>query len=125
MLSSNGHDAHNKGTVNVHTTMSVQLINLPTGDKLKEMTEYLCDRFEFSVKARTNQIDAKYQRWLKNYAGEPLEKTRTTPFLKASNFMPQLIRMHTDILVARMYGLLMAAKPFWNPKVFNDDFPHE
>jgi hypothetical protein len=106
--------------------MSVQIINLPlVADRQKEMVEYLCEKFEASVKARINQVDSKYRRWLQNYAGEPLEKVRTTPFLKASNFMPQLIRMHTDILVARMYGLLMAAKPFWNPKVFNDDFPWE
>jgi hypothetical protein len=104
--------------------MPVQIINLPLNDdRLKELVGYLVEKFDFSVKARTNQVDGKYTRWLQNYAGEPQTKVRTTPFLKASNFMPQLIRMHTDILVARMYGLLLAAKPFWNPKVFDDNFP--
>jgi hypothetical protein len=107
--------------------MAIQLINLPiattAGDKQREIVGYLCEKFEASVKARTNQVDSMYTRWQNNYAAQPVQKTRTTPFLKASNFMPQLIRMHTDILVARMYGLLLAAKPFWNPKVFDENFP--
>lgn len=106
--------------------MPVTLLNLPLNmDKKKEVVGYLTKMFDASVLARMNQVDGKQTRWMKNYAGEPAQKTRTTPFLKASNFMPQLIRMHTDILVARMYGLLMAAKPFWNPKVMDDEFPWE
>jgi len=103
-----------------------ELIKLPlTNDRIAELVGYLRKIFDASVTARRNQVDAKQTRWMRNYAGEPMEKTRTTPFLKASNFMPQLIRMHSDILVARLYGLLMAAKPFWNPKVMDDNFPHE
>lgn len=96
-----------------------------SGEKAVELGNWLCKTFEFAVTARQNQIDAKYKRWVDNYAGKPLQETRTTPFYKASNFVPQLIRMHTDILAARLIGLLFGTRPFWRPKSFLAEMPHE
>jgi hypothetical protein len=62
-----------------------------------------------------------YQRWLDNYAGKPLQSIRTTPFYKASNFVPQLIRMHTDILSSRILNFIFGTKPLWRPKTFISD----
>jgi hypothetical protein len=94
-------------------------------EKKRELQKYLLEKFDASVKARLNQIEDKYKRWMDNYSGKPFEEVRTTPFYRASNFVPQLIRMHTDILSARIYGLLMSAKPFWKPKSLIDPLPHE
>jgi hypothetical protein len=94
-------------------------------DKKKEAIGYLYDKFWQSVTARTNQVDQKYLKWIKNYDAQPKEATRTTPFFGASNFMPQLIRMHTDILSARLTGLIFSAKPMWKPKAFSREVPHD
>lgn len=85
-------------------------------EKLQALQNYCCDKFWKTVEARNNQVQGMYQRWLDNYAGKPLQATRTTPFYKASNFVPQLIRMHTDILSARMLGLIFGTKPLWKPR---------
>jgi hypothetical protein len=93
----------------------IEVQGLPP-DKKKELAGYLTTKFRQAVESRTNQIDGKYRRWVDNYMGKPLEKIRTTPFYKASNFVPQLIRMHTDILTARELGLIFGTKPFWRPR---------
>src|SRR5258708_38400687 len=86
--------------------------------KLQALQNYCCDKFWASVQARNNQVQGMYQRWLDNYTGKPLQSIRTTPFYKASNFVPQLIRMHTDILSSRMLNFIFATKPLWRPKTF-------
>jgi len=93
--------------------------------KLQALQNYCCDKFWATVNARNNQVQGMYQRWLDNYAGKPLQAIRTTPFYKASNFVPQLIRMHTDILSARMLGLIFGTKPFWKPRTFIGQLPNE
>ena len=106
--------------------MAFEIIDIPLPpDKKKELAGYLCDKFEASVKARRNQLDDKYKRWMDNYSAKPFEDVRTTPFYRASNFVPQLIRMHTDIAAARVYGILMACKPFWNPTTLVDPLDHQ
>jgi len=100
----------------------VPLRNIPDA-KLQALQNYCCDKFWASVAARNNQVQGMYQRWLDNYAGKPLQAIRTTPFYKASNFVPQLIRMHTDILSARMLGLIFGTKPFWKPRTFIGQLP--
>jgi hypothetical protein len=81
-----------------------------------QLVKQLTDVLQNCITARSNQIDSKYTRWMDNYSAKPLEAVRTTPYYRASNFVPQLIRMHTDILSARIYGLIIATKPMWNPK---------
>lgn len=106
--------------------MPIQLMGLPLGpDAKKTLVGFLREKFRFGVQARTDQIESDLTRWMENYAGKPQQETRTTPFLHASNFVPQLIRMHTDILVARLYGLMVAAKPFWHPSCLMEEMPHE
>jgi hypothetical protein len=102
----------------------VPLRNVPAS-KLEALQNYCCDKFWASVYARNNQVQGMYQRWLDNYAGKPLQAIRTTPFYKASNFVPQLIRMHTDILSARILGLIFSTKPLWRPRTFVGDVPAE
>lgn len=101
------------------------LIALNLGpDRQRELVSSLARDFHACVKARYNQVDSKYTRWTDNYSGKPLEAIRTTPFYRASNFVPQLIRMHTDILSARIYGLILATKPMWRPQALMS-MPHE
>jgi len=93
-----------------------QLVELTlSDDKIVDIIAYLSDKLQQTVKARSTQIDENYRRWQDNYSAKPKEKVRTTPWLGASNFIPQLIRMHTDILAARIYSFLVAPKPFWRP----------
>jgi hypothetical protein len=104
----------------------VPTIPLPLNDDKKaELVGYLINSFDPVVKARTNQIESKYTRWMDNYSGKPLEAIRTTPFYRASNFVPQLIRMHTDILSARIFGLIVATKPMWRPSALVEGMTHE
>jgi hypothetical protein len=84
-------------------------------DKQQELTNYLLDRFRKAVDSRKLQMDDKYRRWLDNYSAKPHEAVRTAPWYRASNFVPQLIRMHCDILTARMMGVIFGVKPFWKP----------
>src|SRR6516164_3762125 len=94
--------------------MAFRLIPLQLSDERKGMlVGDLTRDWTAAVTARTTQLDSKYTRWMDNYSGKPLEAIRTTPFYRASNFIPQLIRMHTDILSARIYGLIIATHPMW------------
>lgn len=94
-----------------------------SNEKLDALQNYCVDKFWKSVEARNNQVQGMYQRWLDNYAGKPQQAIRTTPFYRASNFVPQLIRMHTDILSARILGLIFGTKPLWRPKTFLNQVP--
>jgi hypothetical protein len=100
--------------------MPVPLVQLRgvSDEKLQALQNYCCDKFWQSVQTRNNQVSGMYQRWLDNYAGKPLQPIRTTPFYKASNFVPQLIRMHTDISASRILNFIFATKPLWKPKTF-------
>lgn len=93
-----------------------------TGQKAT-VARYLNETFVRAVQARAVQIDEKYRQWLKNYEAEPKQRVRSRPFVGASNFVPQLIRMHTDILAARTTGLIAATRPMWRPTTFRDDEP--
>src|SRR5262245_59595787 len=101
------------------------LVPLPISlDKKRELIKYLCDKFRYAVTSRTNQVDGKYKRWMDIYAGKPKEAQRSTPWPNASNFIPQVTRMHTDIMAARVIGLMFGTKPFWRPETFFE-VPHE
>jgi hypothetical protein len=103
-----------------------RVIPLPlTDDKKGELVGFLTKVFEKAVAARSTQIDSKYTRWMDNYSGKPLEAIRTTPFYRAANFVPQLIRMHTDILSARIFGLIVATKPMWRIATLIEGLKHE
>jgi hypothetical protein len=93
-------------------------------DRKSDLVGYLTKVFSDCVTARRTQIDSKYSRWMDNYSGKPLEAIRTTPFYRASNFIPQLIRMHTDILSARVFGIILGTRPTWEPRSLIE-MPHE
>lgn len=96
-----------------------------SNERKREISKYLNKRFSDSVTARSNQVDVKLKNWIDNYEAKPKVQVRTTPFYNASNFVPALIRMHSDILHARIYGFLYGTKPFWRPKVFSTKIKHE
>jgi hypothetical protein len=102
----------------------VPVIGVPP-DKLREIQKYLVDCFRNAHTARGQQIDSDYGRWLDNYNAKPAQEVRSTPWVGASNFIPQLTRMHTDILAARIYGVMFGTKDFWRVKTFNQPFKHE
>lgn len=106
--------------------MPFEIIKVPlTPDIQKSLIDFLYEKFQSSLKARSNQVDNSYKKWLDNYNAKPAEEIRSTPFYNASNFIPQLIRMHTDILTARIVGILFGTKPFWKPTAILGDAPHE
>lgn len=94
-------------------------------DARTNLVKWACNTFRKSVESRSQQIDSDYRRWVDNYAAKPAQAIRTIPFYKASNFVPQLIRMHTDILAARQIGLLFGTRPFWMPKTFNSNIQND
>src|SRR4029077_3799707 len=104
-----------------NTTIPLSL----SADRKATLVGYLIDVFGKVVQARATQIDSKYTRWMDNYSGKPLETIRTTPFYRASNFVPQLIRMHTDILSSRIFGLILATKPTWRVASLIEGMKHE
>src|SRR5215831_1771999 len=104
---------------------AIQDVDLPE-DKLAELASELIEKFKLAQTARATQIDEKAVRWEKNYDGIPAQQVRTVPFNRASNFMPQLSRMHADILGARLLGFLFATKPYWVVKtLLKDELQHE
>ena len=107
--------------------MALTIVNVTSisPDRKAEIVGYLKEKFEATVKARSTQIDQNYQRWIDNYAAKPLEQVRTTPFYRASNFVPRLIGTLTDILSARLTGIIWAPKPFWKPRTLLGQLPHE
>lgn len=94
-------------------------------DRKTTLMGYLCEKFWQVKAARQNQVDGSYTRWMANYDGKPKEEVRSTPFYNASNFVPQLIRMHVDILTARVVGMVFGTTPFWKPSSLLGDIPHE
>src|SRR5215831_10569034 len=100
-------------------------VDLPE-DRRRELAAELIEKFKLVQTARSSQIDEKAVRWEKNYDGIPAQATRTVPFQRASNFMPQLIRMLIDILGARLLGFLYQTKPFWVIRsLLKDELEHE
>jgi hypothetical protein len=105
--------------------LNVQELKLGT-EPLTALAGYLQEKFAMVLKARLTQIDDKAANWQRNYDALPAQTTRTTPFYRASNFMPHLIRMHSDILAARTTGILFGTRPFWRVKTLMDNMlPHE
>ena len=90
-------------------------------DTKETLASYLISKFSHSLKARKDAVDNHYRRWEENYLAKPKVAIRTTPFYNASNFVPQLIRMSTDIMHARLMGLLFAPKPFMKPRFLTPD----
>lgn len=88
-----------------------------------EIMRMLYQAFRATVNARSAQVDGNYERWQKNYDAIPKQRVRSQPFNGASNFIPQLIRMHTDILSARVVGIIQATRPLWKPNTFRQDVP--
>ncbi len=100
-------------------------LDLPP-DKLDELANMLLEKFNLVKTARSTQVDDKAVNWQKNYDAMPAQEVRTVPFYRASNFMPHLIRMHSDILGARVLGILFGTKPFWMIKsLMRDAVKHE
>lgn len=100
---------------------------VPLGpDQMGDLAKMLCEKWSMSKDARSTQVDGMLERWEKNYAGTPQQEVRSIPFYRASNFMPQLVRMHTDILSARVLGIIFGTRPFWVPKTaLNVAIPHQ
>lgn len=99
-------------------------LNLQQGQG-QRIISMLIECFRNSVTARSGQIEDDYKRWNNNYEAVPKQKVRSQPFAGASNFMPHLIQMHTDILSARVTGIIAATRPMWMPTTFRDDVPPE
>lgn len=95
--------------------MADLLIARPTlsNDKREELRKYLLDRWRRSVAGRAVQVDTDYARWAKAYSGVPLEKERTVPFYKSSNYVVKLIRIYVDTFVARTLNIIFATKPLY------------
>lgn len=82
-------------------------------DKREELRKYLVDRWTRALQGRQTQVDTDYARWAKAYAGVPLEKERTVPFYKSSNYVVKLIRIYIDTFVARTLNVIFATKPLY------------
>jgi hypothetical protein len=105
--------------------LNVQDVPFST-DQLKDLAGYLQEKFAMVVRSRQTQIDDKAANWQRNYDAIPAQLVRTVPYYRASNFMPHLIRMHTDILGARILGILFGTHPFWMVKsLLDQDEPVE
>lgn len=102
--------------------MNIVAVNWTPAEK-DRCSRYLNETFSNAVRSRATQIDERYRQWLLNYDAVPKQRVRSRPFQNASNFVPQLIRMHTDILAARVTGLIAATRPMWRPTTFRDDEP--
>lgn len=104
---------------------AVKQLDLPP-DKKSDLVRMLLEKFQLVLRARSTQVDDKALRWQKNYDAIPAQEVRTVPFVRAANFMPGLIRMHSDILGARILGIIFGTHPFWKVStVLNGVLPAE
>jgi hypothetical protein len=104
--------------------LPIKPLDLPP-DKMTELAKMLIEKFALCKRARQSQIDDKYNNWQRNYDALPAQETRTVPYYRASNFMPHLIRMHSDILAARIIGFMISTKPFWRVRsILRDAIDH-
>src|SRR5580765_4195075 len=95
-------------------------------NKYQALSAFLNGKLQKTIEARNVQIEAKMTQWESNYQGIPKQQgTRTTPFIGAANFVPGLIRMHVDIMHARLQGLIWGVKPFWRPTFWSTQIKHE
>ncbi len=83
-------------------------------ERRKELTDYLMNRYQQAVDARSDQIDEAYARWDRNYRGEPREKKRTLPWYNSSNFVVKLIRIYVDTFIARTLNIIFATRPLYS-----------
>lgn len=82
-------------------------------DRHSELKRYLGEMWDRALRGRQDQVDSDYTRWSKLYSGVPVEKERSVPFYKASNFVVKLIRIYLDTFVARTLNILFATKPLY------------
>lgn len=82
-------------------------------EKLRELKEYLSVQWQRARDGRTTQVDDQYRKWSQAYEGVPLEKERSVPFYKASNFVVKLIRIYVDTFVARTLNVIHATQPLF------------
>lgn len=80
-------------------------------DLRDEITRYLSVHWKRALDGRQQQVDSDYARWDKAYRAIPREKTRSMPWLNASNIVVPLIRIHLDTFLARTLGSIFSTQP--------------
>ena len=91
-----------------------------TPDKETELKRALADYIDKSERGTKTLYETDIPRFRRIYNGEPFEKIKSFPWHRASNFVVQLVAIHTDTLVARILSLIFKTDPLFTFKVFGD-----
>lgn len=89
-----------------------------SADRWKELEEYLIRHWDRAFQSRSDQVDGKYERWSKNYRGEPAEKERSFPWPKSSNMVVKLNRMFIDTFMTRTLTIMFSTRPLLHVQGF-------
>jgi len=91
-----------------------------TTEKETELKRALREYLDKSERGTKQLYDTDIPRFRRIYNGEPFEKVKNFPWHRASNFVVQLVAIHTDTLVARILSLIFKTDPLFTFKVFGD-----
>jgi len=97
-----------------------QILNL-TEDRIREITNYLCDEIQ-NAKDERQGMEDYWSKWKIIYEAKPKRKRKNFPWINASNMVFPLAAIHSENLFARLYGTIMRAKPIFSARPLSSDW---
>src|SRR5262245_2428852 len=85
-----------------------------------ELKRYVREKLDLAIRGTSTLFTEHVPRWRKIYNGDPLEQVKSFPWHRASNFVVQLVGIHTDTLVARILSLVFKTDPLFTFKAFGE-----
>jgi hypothetical protein len=91
---------------------------LATAAEAASLADLFANEIEAQLQARAEQED-RWERWLKCYAGQPKELSKTYPWPNASNLVVNLGAIYVDKVAAQVMQSLFGVEPHWTAREIN------
>lgn len=89
-------------------------------ERERELKHYVRTNLDRAIRGTQQLFTEHVPRWRKIYNGEPFEQVKSFPWHRASNFVVQLVGIHTDTLVARILSLIFKTDPLFTFTAFGN-----
>lgn len=89
-------------------------------ERERELKYYVRTNLDRAIRGTQTLYTEHIPRWRKIYNGEPHEQVKSFPWHRASNFVVQLVGIHTDTLVARILSLIFKTDPLFTFTAFGE-----
>ena len=89
-------------------------------ERERELKHYVRTNLDRAIRGTQMLFTEHVPRWRKIYNGEPFEQVKSFPWHRASNFVVQLVGIHTDTLVARILSLIFKTDPLFTFTAFGE-----